>query len=149
MTLASLLCAVTQPAIFLFLSGRALQAFSRLDYPLSQTLLMPRIPESAKSFAVSLWSIGRAESVYAGSNCGGFGSPITWAGGAAVLSECAAAVAGAALVWALLFDRQSPQRKMPFDVVGFLLLAAAGLLADRAKSGSGCGLVQLDLVDRP
>jgi MFS transporter, DHA2 family, multidrug resistance protein len=124
MTLASLLCAVTGD-LFWFLSGRALQGFfGGLTIPLSQTLLMREYPESAKSFAVSLWSIAALSPFTLGPAAGGWiADHLGWRW--LFYLNVPLPLLAAALVWALLFDRQSPQRKMPFDVVGFLLLAAA------------------------
>ena len=71
MMLASLLCALT-PDLFWFLSGRALQGFfGGLTIPLSQTLLMREYPDSAKSFAVSLWSIAALSPFTLGPAAGG------------------------------------------------------------------------------
>jgi DHA2 family multidrug resistance protein len=124
MTLASLLCAVTSD-LFWFLSGRALQGFfGGLTIPLSQTLLMREYPESAKSFAVSLWSIAALSPFTLGPAAGGWiANHLGWRW--LFYLNVPLPLLAAALAWALLFDRQSPQRKMPFDVVGFLLLAAA------------------------
>ncbi len=124
MTLASLLCAVTGD-LFWFLSGRALQGFfGGLTIPLSQTLLMREYPESSKSFAVSLWSIAALSPFTLGPAAGGWvADHLGWRW--LFYLNVPLPLLAAALVWALLFDRQSPQRKMPFDGVGFLLLAAA------------------------
>lgn len=124
MTLASLLCAVTGD-LFWFLSGRALQGFfGGLTIPLSQTLLMREYPESAKSFAVSLWSIAALSPFTLGPAAGGWvADHLGWRW--LFFLNLPLPLLAAALVWALLFDRQSPQRKTPFDVVGFLLLAAS------------------------
>lgn len=124
MALASLLCATTSD-LFWFLSGRALQGFfGGLTLPLSQTLLMREYPESTKSFAVSLWSIAALSPFTLGPAAGGWIADqlgwrwLFWLNGPLTLLS-------AALAWALLFDRNSPRRKMRFDKVGFLLLAAA------------------------
>ncbi|HEY8095769.1 MAG TPA: DHA2 family efflux MFS transporter permease subunit [Methylobacter sp.] len=124
MTLASLLCAVTGD-LFWFLSGRVLQGFfGGLTIPLSQTLLMREYPESAKSFAVSLWSIAALSPFTLGPAAGGWiADHLGWRW--LFYLNVPLPLLAAALVWALLFERQSPQRKMPFDSVGFLLLAAA------------------------
>lgn len=124
MTLASLLCAVTDDLIW-FLIGRALQGFfGGLTIPLSQTLLMREYPESAKSFAVSLWSIAALSPFTLGPAAGGWiADHLGWRW--LFYLNAPLPLLAAALVWALLFDRQSPQRKTPFDGVGFLLLAAA------------------------
>jgi len=124
MTLASLLCALTGD-LFWFLSGRALQGFfGGLTIPLSQTLLMREYPESSKSFAVSLWSIAALSPFTLGPAAGGWiADHLGWRW--LFYLNVPLPLLAAALVWALLFDRQSPQRKMPFDGVGFLLLAAA------------------------
>lgn len=124
MTLASLLCAVTGN-LFWFLLGRALQGFfGGLTIPLSQTLLMREYPESAKSFAVSLWSIAALSPFTLGPAAGGWiADHLGWRW--LFYLNVPLPLLAAALVWALLFDRHSPQRKMPFDGVGFLLLAAA------------------------
>jgi len=124
MTLASLLCAVTGD-LFWFLSGRALQGFfGGLTIPLSQTLLMREYPESAKSFAVSLWSIAALSPFTLGPAAGGWiADHLGWRW--LFYLNVPLPLLAAALVWALLFDRHSVQRKMPFDRVGFLLLVAA------------------------
>jgi len=124
MALASLLCAVTSD-LFWFLSGRALQGFfGGLTIPLSQTLLIREYPESSKSFAVSLWSIAALSPFTLGPAVGGWlADHLGWRW--LFYLNGPLPLLAAALVWALLFDRQSPQRKMPFDGVGFLLLAAA------------------------
>lgn len=124
MTLASLLCAVTGDLNW-FLLGRALQGFfGGLTIPLSQTLLMREYPESAKSFAVSLWSIAALSPFTLGPAAGGWiADHLGWRW--LFYLNVPLPLLAAALVWALLFDRQSPQRKLPFDVVGFLLLTAA------------------------
>ena len=124
MTLASLLCAITGD-LFWFLSGRAMQGFfGGLTIPLSQTLLMREYPESAKSFAVSLWSIAALSPFTLGPAAGGWlADHLGWRW--LFYLNVPLPLLAAALVWALLFDRQSPQRKMPFDGVGFLLLAAS------------------------
>ncbi|MDP1663917.1 MAG: DHA2 family efflux MFS transporter permease subunit [Methylobacter sp.] len=124
MMLASLLCAVTGD-LFWFLSGRALQGFfGGLTIPLSQTLLMREYPESSKSFAVSLWSIAALSPFTLGPAAGGLiADHLGWRW--LFYLNVPLPLLAAALVWALLFDRQSQQRKMPFDGVGFLLLAAA------------------------
>jgi len=124
MTLASLLCAATSD-LFWFLSGRALQGFfGGLTIPLSQTLLMREYPESSKSFAVSLWSIAALSPFTLGPAAGGWiADHLGWRW--LFYLNVPLPLLAAALVWALLFDRQSPQRKMPFDGVGFLLLGAA------------------------
>ncbi|MDO9139449.1 MAG: DHA2 family efflux MFS transporter permease subunit [Methylobacter sp.] len=124
MALASLLCAVTSD-LFWFLSGRALQGFfGGLTIPLSQTLLIREYPESSKSFAVSLWSIAALSPFTLGPAAGGWiADHLGWRW--LFYLNGPLPLLAAALVWALLFDRQLPQRKMPFDGVGFLLLAAA------------------------
>lgn len=124
MTLASLLCAVTGD-LFWFLSGRALQGFfGGLTIPLSQTLLMREYPESAKSFAVSLWSIAALSPFTLGPAAGGWiADQLGWRW--LFYLNGPLPLLAAALVRALLFDRQSPQRKTLFDVVGFILLTAA------------------------
>ncbi|MFZ2405743.1 MAG: DHA2 family efflux MFS transporter permease subunit [Methylobacter sp.] len=124
MTLASLLCASTSD-LFWFLSGRAMQGFfGGLTIPLSQTLLMREYPESSKSFAVSLWSIAALTPFTLGPAAGGWiADHLGWRW--LFYLNVPLPLLAAALVWALLFDRQSTQRKMPFDRVGFLLLAAA------------------------
>jgi len=124
MTLASLLCAVTGD-LFWFLLGRALQGFfGGLTIPLSQILLMREYPESAKSFAVSLWSIAALSPFTLGPAAGGWvADHLGWRW--LFFLNVPLPLLTAALVWALLFDRQSPQRKMSFDGVGFLLLTAA------------------------
>ncbi|MGZ8183326.1 MAG: DHA2 family efflux MFS transporter permease subunit [Methylobacter sp.] len=124
MTLASLLCASTSD-LFWFLSGRALQGFfGGLTIPLSQTLLMREYLESSKSFAVSLWSIAALTPFTLGPAVGGLiADHLGWRW--LFYLNVPLPLLAAALVWALLFDRQSPQRKMPFDRVGFLLLVAA------------------------
>ena len=124
MTLASLLCASTSD-LFWFLSGRALQGFfGGLTIPLSQTLLMREYPESAKSFAVSLWSIAALSPFTLGPAAGGWlADNLGWRW--LFYLNVPLPLLSAALAWALLFDRQSPQRKIPFDGTGFILLAAA------------------------
>ncbi|MGZ4970064.1 MAG: DHA2 family efflux MFS transporter permease subunit, partial [Methylobacter sp.] len=124
MTLASLLCAVTGD-LFWFLSGRALQGFfGGLTIPLSQTLLMREYPESTRSFAVSLWSIAALSPFTLGPAAGGWiADHLGWRW--LFYLNVPLPLLAAALVWALLFDRQLPQRKMRFDSVGFLLLTAA------------------------
>jgi DHA2 family multidrug resistance protein len=124
MTLASLLCAVTGD-LFWFLFGRALQGFfGGLTIPLSQTLLMREYPESTKSFAVSLWSIAALSPFTLGPAAGGWiADHLGWRW--LFYLNIPLPLLAAALAWALLFDRQSQQRKMPFDKVGFLLLASA------------------------
>ena len=124
MMLASLLCATT-PDLYWFLSGRALQGFfGGLTIPLSQTLLMREYPASAKSFAVSLWSIAALSPFTLGPAAGGWiADHLGWRW--LFLLNVPLPLLSVALVWALLFDRQSPQRKIPFDGVGFLLLAGA------------------------
>ncbi|MGZ4990951.1 MAG: DHA2 family efflux MFS transporter permease subunit, partial [Methylobacter sp.] len=124
MTLASLLCAVTGD-LFWFLSGRALQGFfGGLTIPLSQTLLMREYPESSKSFAVSLWSIAALSPFTLGPAAGGWvADHLGWRW--LFYLNVPLPLLAAGLAWALLFDRRSPQRKMPFDGVGFLLLSAA------------------------
>lgn len=124
MTLASLLCAMTGD-LFWFLSGRALQGFfGGLTIPLSQTLLMREYPESAKSFAVSLWSIAALSPFTLGPVAGGWvADHLGWRW--LFFLNVPLPLLAAALVWALLFDRQSLQRKVPFDGIGFLLLTAA------------------------
>ncbi|MGZ5586711.1 MAG: DHA2 family efflux MFS transporter permease subunit [Methylobacter sp.] len=124
MTLASLLCAVTGD-LFWFLSGRALQGFfGGLTIPLSQTLLMREYPESSKSFAVSLWSIAALTPFTLGPSAGGWiADHLGWRW--LFYLNGPLPMLAAALVWALLFDRQSIQKKMPFDRVGFALLVAA------------------------
>jgi DHA2 family multidrug resistance protein len=124
MALASLLCAVTGDLGW-FLFGRALQGFfGGLTIPLSQTLLMREYPESGKSFAVSLWSIAALSPFTLGPAAGGWvADHFGWR--YLFYLNVPLPLLAAALVWALLFDRQSPQRKMPFDRVGFLLLTIA------------------------
>ena len=124
MTLASLLCAVTGD-LFWFLSGRALQGFfGGLTIPLSQTLLMREYPESSKSFAVSLWSIAALTPFTLGPAAGGWiADHLGWRW--LFYLNGPLPLLAAALVWALLSDRQSSSRKMPFDRVGFVLLVAA------------------------
>jgi DHA2 family multidrug resistance protein len=124
MTLASLLCAVTGD-LFWFLSGRALQGFfGGLTIPLSQTLLMREYPESSKSFAVSLWSIAALSPFTLGPAAGGWiADHLGWRW--LFYLNGPLPLLAAALVWALLFDRQTSQRKMSFDLVGFVLLVAA------------------------
>jgi len=124
MTLASLLCAMTGD-LFWFLSGRALQGFfGGLTIPLSQTLLMREYPESSKSFALSLWSIAALTPFTLGPAAGGWiADHLGWRW--LFYLNGPLPLLAAALVWALLFDRQSPQKKMPFDRVGFVLLAGA------------------------
>lgn len=123
MTLASLLCAFTGD-LFWFLSGRALQGFfGGLTIPLSQTLLMREYPESSKSFAVSLWSIAALSPFTLGPAAGGWiADHLGWRW--LFYLNVPLPLLAAALVWALLFDRHSPQRKTPFDTLGFILLAA-------------------------
>jgi len=124
MMLASLLCAVTGD-LFWFLVGRALQGFfGGLTIPLSQTLLMREYPESAKSFAVSLWSIAALSPFTLGPAAGGWlADHLGWR--SLFYLNVPLPLLSAALVWALLFDRHTPSRKTAFDGVGFLLLAAA------------------------
>jgi DHA2 family multidrug resistance protein len=124
MTLASLLCAVSGD-LFWFLLGRALQGFfGGLTIPLSQTLLMREYPESSKSFAVSLWSIAALTPFTLGPAAGGWlADQLGWRW--LFYLNGPLPMLAAALVWALLFDRQSAQKKMPFDRVGFALLASA------------------------
>jgi DHA2 family multidrug resistance protein len=124
MTLASLLCAVSGD-LFWFLLGRALQGFfGGLTIPLSQTLLMREYPESSKSFAVSLWSIAALTPFTLGPAAGGWiADQLGWRW--LFYLNGPLPILAAALVWALLFDRQSVQKKMPFDRVGFALLASA------------------------
>jgi len=124
MALASLLCAVTGD-LFWFLSGRALQGFfGGLTIPLSQTLLMREYPPSAKSFAVSLWSIAALSPFTLGPAAGGWiADELGWRW--QFYLNVPLALLAAALAWALLFDRHSPQKKLPFDGIGFLLLTAA------------------------
>ena len=124
MTMASLLCAVTGD-LFWFLSGRALQGFfGGLTIPLSQTLLMREYPDSTKSFAVSLWSIAALSPFTLGPAAGGWiADHLGWRW--LFYLNIPLPLLAAALAWALLFDRQSPRRKIPFDTVGFLLLAAS------------------------
>jgi DHA2 family multidrug resistance protein len=124
MALASLLCAVTGD-LFWFLSGRALQGFfGGLTIPLSQTLLMREYPPSAKSFAVSLWSIAALSPFTLGPAAGGWIAD-QWGWRWQFYLNVPLALLAAALAWALLFDRHSPRRQIPFDGIGFLLLAAA------------------------
>jgi DHA2 family multidrug resistance protein len=124
MALASLLCAVTGD-LFWFLSGRALQGFfGGLTIPLSQTLLMREYPPSAKSFAVSLWSIAALSPFTLGPAAGGWiADELGWRW--QFYLNVPLALLAAALAWALLFDRHTPQKKLPFDGIGFLLLTAA------------------------
>ena len=124
MMLASLLCALT-PDLFWFLSGRALQGFfGGLTIPLSQTLLMREYPDSAKSFAVSLWSIAALSPFTLGPAAGGWiADHLGWRW--LFYLNIPLSLLAAALAWALLYDWQSPQRKTPFDSIGFLLLAAS------------------------
>ncbi|POZ53658.1 DHA2 family efflux MFS transporter permease subunit [Methylovulum psychrotolerans] len=124
MVLASLLCAVTGD-VFWFLEGRALQGFfGGLTIPLSQTLLMREYPESAKAFAVSLWSIAALSPFTLGPAAGGWiADHLGWRW--LFYLNIPLPLLAAALAWALLSDRQVPLRKLPFDGVGLLLLAAA------------------------
>lgn len=124
MTMASLLCALTSD-LFWFLPGRGLQGFfGGLTIPLSQTLLMREYPESSRSFAVSLWSIAALSPFTLGPAAGGWiADHLGWRW--VFYLNVPLPLLAAALAWALLFDRYSPQRKLPFDSVGFLLLAAA------------------------
>ena len=85
---------------------------------------MREYPESAKSFAVSLWSIAALSPFTLGPAAGGWlADHLGWRW--LFYLNVPLPLLAAALVWALLFDRQSPQRNMPFDRVGFLLLTAA------------------------
>lgn len=124
MALASLLCAMTAD-LFWFLFGRALQGFfGGLTIPLSQTLLMREYPPSAKSFAVSLWSIAALSPFTLGPAAGGWiADELGWRW--QFYLNLPLALLAASLAWALLFDRYTSQKKIPFDRVGFLLLAAA------------------------
>jgi DHA2 family multidrug resistance protein len=122
--LASLLCATTSDLSW-FLTGRALQGFfGGLTIPLSQTLLMREYPESAKSFAVSLWSIAALSPFTLGPAAGGWIAD-QWGWRWLFYLNIPLPLLSSALAWALLFDRHSPGRKTPFDKTGFLLLAAA------------------------
>ncbi len=124
MALASLVCAVTGNLIW-FLLGRALQGFfGGLTIPLSQTLLMREYPASAKSFAVSLWSIAALSPFTLGPAAGGWiADQLDWRW--LFYLNVPLPLLAAALARALLFDRQSSLKKIPFDGTGFLLLAAA------------------------
>jgi len=122
--LASLLCAATDD-LFSFLLGRALQGFfGGLTIPLSQTLLMREYPEHSKSFAVSLWSMAALSPFTLGPAAGGWvADHLGWRW--LFYLNLPLSMLAVALVWALLFDRHSTQRRMRFDSVGFLLLAGA------------------------
>ncbi|MGZ4960309.1 MAG: DHA2 family efflux MFS transporter permease subunit [Methylomonas sp.] len=124
MALASLLCAVADDLLW-FLAGRALQGFfGGLTIPLSQTLLMREYPPASKSFAVSLWSIAALSPFTLGPAAGGWiADQLGWRW--QFYLNVPLALLAVALAWALLFDRRSVLRKMPFDAIGFLLLAAA------------------------
>jgi DHA2 family multidrug resistance protein len=122
--LASLLCAATSDLSW-FLTGRALQGFfGGLTIPLSQTLLMREYPESAKSFAVSLWSIAALSPFTLGPAAGGWIAD-QWGWRWLFYLNVPLPLLSSALVWALLFDRHSTGRRTRFDKTGFLLLAAA------------------------
>lgn len=124
MALASLVCALTGDLSW-FLLGRALQGFfGGLTIPLSQTLLMREYPASSKSFAVSLWSIAALSPFTLGPAAGGWiADELGWRW--LFYLNVPLPLLAAALARALLFDRQSSLRKIPFDGIGFLLLAAA------------------------
>jgi DHA2 family multidrug resistance protein len=123
MALASLLCAATTD-LTSFLLGRVLQGFfGGLTIPLSQTLLMREYPQRAKAFAVSLWSIAALSPFTLGPAAGGWvADHLGWRW--LFYFNLPLPLLAAALVWALLFDRPTPQRKLPFDGIGFLLLCA-------------------------
>lgn len=124
MTLASLLCALTDE-LFWFLFGRTFQGFfGGLTIPLSQTLLMRQYSPSRKSFAVSLWSIAALSPFTIGPALGGWvADEFGWRWLFYLNVPLPLFVAG--LTWALLVEEKNTQRKTPFDGVGFLLLATA------------------------
>jgi len=124
MALASLLCAVTGELSW-FLLGRALQGFfGGLTIPLSQTLLMREYSDSAKPFAVSLWSIAALSPFTLGPAAGGLvADELGWRW--LFYLNVPLPLLAAGLCWALLFDRPSQRRRLQFDGVGLLLLAVA------------------------
>ncbi len=124
MTLASLLCALTDD-LFWFLFGRGFQGFfGGLTIPLSQTLLMRQYPLEKKSFAVALWSMAALSPFTIGPAVGGWiGDEFGWRW--LFYLNIPLPLLAAGLTWALLSEEINIPRKIPFDSIGFLLLAAA------------------------
>lgn len=133
MASASMLCALTGD-LSCFLLGRALQGFfGGLTIPLSQTLLMREYPDSAKPFAVSLWSIAGLSPFTLGPAAGGWiADEFGWRW--LFYLNVPLPLLAAALAWALLFDRKTAQRAAPFDGIGLLLLTTALLCLQTALS---------------
>ena len=124
MALASLLCALTGDLQW-FLFGRVLQGFfGGLTIPLSQNLLMREYSDAARPFAVSLWSIAALTPFTLGPAVGGWvADQLGWRW--LLYLNIPLPLITAGLVWAILFDRRSQPRKLPFDLAGFALLASA------------------------
>lgn len=124
MALGSLVCSLTHELEW-FLLGRILQGFfGGLTIPLSQTLLMREYPESKKSCAVALWSVAALSPFTLGPAAGGWiADHLGWHW--LFYLNVPLPLISAALGWALLFDRKSERRAIPFDSGGFALLAIA------------------------
>ena len=124
MTLASLLCALTND-LFWFLLGRGFQGFfGGLTIPLSQTLLMRQYPPEGKSFAVALWSMAALSPFTIAPAVGGWiGDEFGWRW--LFYLNVPLPLLAAGLTWALLSEEIQIPRKIPFDGIGFLLLAGA------------------------
>jgi DHA2 family multidrug resistance protein len=124
MVLASLLCALTDD-LFWFLFGRAFQGFfGGLTIPLSQTLLMRQYPLEKKSFAVALWSMAALSPFTIAPAVGGWiGDEFGWRW--LFYLNVPLPLLAAGLTWALLSEEIHIPRKIPFDSIGFWLLAAA------------------------
>lgn len=124
MAFGSLLCG-TMANLGGFVFGRVLQGFfGGLTIPLSQTLLMREYPEHKKPFAVGIWSISALSPFTLGPMVGGWVADLfgwRWL----FFLNLPLSLVAVPLVWALLFDRHSPRRLLPFDWGGFLLLAIA------------------------
>ncbi len=119
---ASYLCALSD-TLTLFLPTRVLLGFAGgVTLPIGQALLLKEYPDRLKSLAVGIWGFFTLMPFTIGLPVGGWiADELGWRYLFYLNVPIGLAIAG--LTWALLSGRPFIERRLPFDYIGFLLLA--------------------------
>jgi DHA2 family multidrug resistance protein len=141
---ASWLCGIA-PSLPILLAARVLQGVAAGPLvPLSQALLLATFPKNKSSSALSLWAMTATVGPIAGPALGGWiTDSYSWSWIFYVNIPVGLFAAG--VVWLIYRDRETPGRRLPFDVVGLLsLIAWVGSLQIMLDKGK-----DLDWFDSP
>jgi DHA2 family multidrug resistance protein len=119
---ASLLCAVSD-SLWLFLPGRMLLGFTGgLTLPVGQSILLDEYPDDRMSVGLGLWGVFALLPFTVGLALGGWiADELGWR--YLFLLNSSVGLGIAAIVGGLLSARSFKRRRIPFDFIGFGLLA--------------------------